>query len=192
MRITDIIMEDIPPELKNVTVAQFGDTPVTVGDVQDVLPNVDPHTIIKYGSKINDFLQTKIGGNYTVGKALVDVGSIIPVARRYKNLKTLGGAAKELGKYELRRELGHAAADQVDIMPTPKGFDSGFESKKSDAEPNKSKKNRLKVGDKIKVIVDSKSYMLPIKIVLNNGYAVDASKVPGKQKGATITVSEPV
>ena len=189
MRIIDILVEgELAPELRDMPVAKFGDTDVTVGDVQAVLPDVDAKTIVKYGSHINDFLQKKVAGDYTVGKALVDIGSAIPLLRRAKTL-TKGAipAAKELGKMELRRQLGHAAADQVDVMPTPAGYES---SGKTASTSTKSKKEKKKVGEKIPVLVDSKKYKLPITTVLDNSYIVDASSVPGKKKGATIEVPD--
>jgi hypothetical protein len=193
MKITDILLEfRVPEELKGVKVANVAGMDITVGDVQKVLPfDADPRDIVKYGTKINNMLQTRPidGVDYTVGNALVDVATALPLGRALKGAKTALDVGKALGANELRRRAGHWAADQVEIMPTIGGGGSN-ESNSSTADTNK-KKARYNVGDTIPVTVSGKKYSLKITNVLSNGYEVDASKVSGSKPGQTMTVPEP-
>lgn len=192
MKITDILLEyKVPEELKGVKIANVAGTDITVGDIQNVLPfDADPRDIVKYGTKINNMLQTRPidGVDYTVGNALVDVATALPLGRALKGAKTALDVGKALGANELRRRAGHWAADQVEIMPTIGGGSN--ESNSSTANTAK-KKSRYNVGDKIPVNVEGKKYNLKITNVLSNGYEVDASTVSGKKPGSKMSVPEP-
>lgn len=190
MKINEVLLEfQVPEELKGIKIANVGGADITVGDVQKVLPSADPRNIIKYGTKINDLLQTKPinGVDYTVGNAIVDVAAALPLGRALKTAKTGMDVAKALGATELRRQVGRAAADQVEIMPTIGGSNEDNNA----ASVAKSKSRRYTVGDKIPVKHDGKTFQLRVKDVLSNGYSVDASTIPGNKPGQTMTVPEP-
>ena len=109
MKINEVLLEfQVPEQLKGVKVANIAGADITVGDIQRVLPAADPKDIIKYGTKINDLLQTKPidGVNYTVGNAIVDVATALPLGRALKGAKTGFDVAKALGANELRRQVG--------------------------------------------------------------------------------------
>ena len=121
MKINEVLAEWQPREgLDDVSIANIAGQDITVGDFKKVMPDVDPRTVIKYSKKINDILQTKPidGVDYTVGNAIVDVATALPLGRALKTAKTGFDVAKALGANEIRRRLGHAAADQVEILPT--------------------------------------------------------------------------
>lgn len=188
MKIKELILEfELPVSLRDIPVLDIFGSKVTAGTISDAIPGVDPATVVKYGKKINDVIQTKITPNYTVADALVDVATIIPAARAVKGAKTVMGAVKGLGSHELRRELGHAAvrSGAVKFMP-----DAGASPAPTSDVPTKQRK--YKIGDKIPVNVKGKTHSLPVKNVIPNGYEVDASNVPGSKPGTSLTVPEPL
>ena len=127
MKISEVLLEWKPTDgMDDVPVASFGGTDITVGDVRKYIPSADPKTVIRYSKKINDILQTKPidGVDYTVGNAIIDIGTALPLGRALKVAKTGIDVAKALGANELRRQIGHAAADQVEVLPTLGGIDS--------------------------------------------------------------------
>lgn len=192
MKITDILLEfQIPDEFKGVKVANVGGMDITVGDVQKYLPfEADPRDIIKYGTKINNMLQTRPidGVDYTIGNALVDVATTLPLGKKLAKAKTGLDVGKAVVSTGVKNQAARWAADKVELMPAFGGSGSN-ESNSTDLP--KSKKSRYGIGEKIPVNVSGKKYRLTITNVLSNGYEVDASEVSGNKPGSKMTVPEP-
>jgi hypothetical protein len=190
MKIQEVLLEfEIPGALRDIPVADIFGVTLTAGQVADAIPGADPKTVIQYGKQINNVIQSKISPNYTVGSAIADIATILPIGRALKGAKTVNQAAGALGGVAARRELGRELASNVKIMP---GMSNSSGSKIDPANQQPIKKKRKNVGEVIPVPINGKQYNLPIlKVLPNSGYTVDASKVPGKKPGETIDAPEP-
>jgi hypothetical protein len=189
MKIKDLLLEFEAMDLfRNVTVADIFGEKITAGQVADALPGVDPKTVVKYGKKINDIVQTNITPNYTVGSAIADIAVALPIGRALKGARTATQVTGALGGVAARRELGNQIAGNIKIMPQSTSGSSELVA----PQMQQNKKKRKSVGEVVPVDVKGNKFNLPIVQVLPaGGYIVDASKVPGQQKGATITAPEP-
>lgn len=183
MKINELIFEAEDYDGSDVTkipVATFGDKQLTVGDIQQYVPDVDPQTIIKHASTINDYVQK-------YGDTALTVASFAPWIRGALLARSGSGVAGALAKGELTRQAGKEVVKNVNVLP----------SLQTDKDENKAgpmspqRKRQFNVGDMISVTVNGKKTTAPIKNILPSGYEVDVSKVPGSKPGQTITVSEP-
>jgi hypothetical protein len=190
MKIQEILLEfELPGAFRDIPVANIFGATLTAGQISDAIPGVDPRTVLKYGKQINNVIQTNITPNYTVGNAIVDIATILPIGRVVKGAKTTTQAVSGLGGVAARRELGRELASNVTLMP---GMSNSSGSKVDPANQQPVKKKRKNVGEFIPVPVGGTQYNLPIiKVLPNSGYTVDVSKVPGKKPGETMDAPEP-
>lgn len=156
-------------------------------------------------------------GPYTVGDAIIDgalvaadvmtVGAVTPAiaarwgtkigakelenfaARKAAIAQTDKAVAKKVTTRQGAKEVGKDVARNIDVLP-----DMGQKSTTLPDQPKlpDPKKKRRKVGEVIPVKNANGKYNLPIvKVLPDNGYVVDASKVPGQKPGATMNAPEP-
>lgn len=185
MRINELIFEDDEydgSDLTKMPVVTFGDKKLTVGDIQKYVPEVDPQTIIKHASTINDYVQK-------YGDTALTVASFAPWVRGALLAKSGAGLVKAIASGEMTRQAGKAVAKDITLIPTLQPDKDT--SSKDTSTMTAQRKRKFNVGDVINVTVNGKQANVPIKNVLPSGYEVDVSKVPGSKPGQTMTVPEP-
>jgi hypothetical protein len=178
MKINELIFEDDKIDISKTPIATMGDRQLTVGDIQNLGVDVDPQTIIKHASTINDFLQQN-------GETVTNVAALVPLLRNLRGAAGVGAIAKS----EITRQAGKEIGKNVDILPTMQS-DKDTTKVRQSALTTK-KQRRYNVGDMIKVSIGGKLVQVPIKNILSSGYEVDVSKIPGQKPGQTMTVPEP-
>lgn len=194
MKINELLLEfEMPSSLRDVPIATVGDSSLTAGQVADVIPGVDPKDVIKYGGQINDILQSKITGDYSVSDALVDVATFYPALRLGKLAATAragsGAVGKEVAKGGARNVAGKEVQKRVDVLPTVDK--SKLTSTPKSLSPVATsidpliKKRKLKVGDKVPVNVGGKQEVGVVKSVLPQGYEVSVNNT-------SIKISDPL
>ena len=188
MKIKDILIEFKVPDI-NTGVNVLGKD-ITTGDIEKVATalNISPRDAVVYGKTVYDLAKTKLPGtNYTVADA-VNLGlDIAPISKVFK----AGKLAKQGDKAGATKELGKAAAIKgaTQAVKTGVSIDTS-DPKSSSSAPVAAKRNRFAVGDKIKVPYNGQVFKLPIIGIVPSGYLVDASSVPGRKSGDTMTVPE--
>lgn len=180
MRITDLLMEE---GLKDTPILSIGDSSITVGDIQNIVPDASPAAIIQNAAKIKDLVDK-------YGETALTAASLIPYVR-YGMAARGGmlGLAKAVGSSEVTKAVGKQALKNIDVLPDNDNDNTG---PNASASPSPAKKKKYKVGDMAPAMIGGKPVKLPVKAVLPNGYDLDASKVPGNKQGATVSIPEPL
>lgn len=178
MKINELIFEDDKIDLSKTPIAVMGDRQLTVGDIQNLGVDVDPQTIIKHASTINDFLQQN-------GETVTNIASLVPLLRNLRGVAGVGAVARS----ELTRQAGKEIRKNVDILPTMQSDKDTTKVRQSTLTTKKQR--RYNIGDLVKVNIGGKVVSVPIKNVLSSGYEVDVSTIPGQKPGQTMTIPEP-
>lgn len=166
-------------DLKDTPIVSVGGSSITVGDIQDIVPDADPNAIIRNAVKIKGLVDE-------YGEAALTAASLIPYVRIGLGARAgMAGVAKAVGKSELTKAAGKEALKNINILP-------GTAGEKHNVEEPVNRKKRKNVGERIPVVISNKTHSLPIKNVLPSGYEVDASEIPGNKPGQTMTVPEPL
>jgi hypothetical protein len=196
MRITELLLEfEVPGVLRDIPLLTIGNSKLTVGQVSDAIPGVEPEDVVRQGKNIKDFLQSKIKGNYSVSDALIDVATLYPALRVGKVAMSAraggGGVAKEIAKGDIRREIGQEIKKDVSVLPTLKDKDKATSGSNSVSPMSTNinpltKKRKYKVGDKITVNVGDQKSVGIVKSVLPQGYEVAVDS------GKSINIPEPL
>jgi hypothetical protein len=188
MKIKDILNELQAPDIKTGVNVLGKD--ITTGDVASVANalGISPTDAVRYGMTAYDIATRKIPGtNYSVADAVKLGLDVAPIGRALKAGKLMAkgdkaGSAKAIGQAGALTAASRLARTGVSVDPS--------DSKSSSTPPAATKRSRFAVGDKISVPVSGETYKLPIIGIVPSGYLVDASSIPGRKSGDTMTVPE--